>query len=355
MKSMSSLISNAAKCQQPDFTILMTGTPVENSALDLWTLLDVAWPGFLGMSGKEFATIYSLDASPDQLAALKARLTEPVQLGGRQCPQVMLRRFKSEILTGLPSKTERKWPEVMTPEQSRVYDTVLAEQRARRMEPFEALHALRMAAFHPDLRMPVGPADHERLIAASARFRVLFRILDQLAKVGERALVFVDLHRGQQLLAELIRARYRLSRHPQIINGDTPTNALGKIKDEFQQGTGFDVLLLGPRSAGFGLTLTAANHVVHMNRWWNPAVEDQCSDRVYRLGQDKDVTIHIPIAIHPRLGDASFDTVLDTMLTEKRSLSREIVVPTCMTKEDLQRMLAAMTGESPPSLIENAA
>ncbi len=114
-----------------------------------------------------------------------------------------------------------------------------------------------------------------------------------------------------------------MPRHPQVINGDTSTKALDYIKADFQTGKGFDVLLLGPRSAGFGLTLTAANHVVHMNRWWNPAVEDQCSDRVYRLGQDKDVTIHVPIAVHPVLGDASFDVVLDAMLSEKRGLSRE--------------------------------
>jgi hypothetical protein len=313
--------------------------------MDLWTLMDVAWPGFLGMSGKEFAKAYGEDASANLLSELKARLVGPSTFGNRQCPPVMLRRFKSGILTGLPKKVERPWREQMSVEQLHVYDAVVADQKARRVPALQALQALRAAAFHPDLRMPTSPEDHQRLIATSARFQALFKILDIASQAGERVLVFLDLRMGQRVLAEMIRYRYRLRRHPERINGDTATKALSQIMADFQGGKGFDVLLLGPRAAGFGLTLTAANHVVHMNRWCNPAVEDQCSDRVYRLGQDKDVTIHLPIAIHPGLGDASFDVVLDTMLAEKRSLSREIVVPTMMTDQDFRKMFATLVGQ----------
>ena len=345
MKTMASLINNAAKGQQPDFTILMTGTPIENGVMDLWTLLDVAWPGFLGMSGREFAKAYGDDAAPERYAELKDRLVEPVRIGGRDCPPVMMRRFKSGVLSGLPKKTERQWHEDMPPGQVSAYDAVLSDKRSGRSPALQALQALRSVAFHPDLRLPEGTGDHARVIAASARFKALFTILDGAHRAGERVLVFVDLRQGQRILAELVRHRYGMPRHPQVINGDTSTKALDHIKGDFQAGKGFDVLLLGPRSAGFGLTLTAANHVVHMNRWWNPAVEDQCSDRVYRLGQDKDVTIHVPIAVHPVLGDASFDVVLDAMLSEKRGLSREIVVPTTMTEGDFRRMMAVVTGE----------
>ncbi len=341
---MASLINNAAKCQQPDFTILMTGTPIENSVMDLWTLLDVAWPGFLRLSGKEFAKEYGDEPSAQQIAELKGRLIDPAMVGGRECPPVMLRRFKSGVLTGLPAKTEKAWRVTMSPEQVRVYDAVISDQRSRKVPALQALQALRSAAFHPDLRMPTSVADHEKLIAISARFRALFDILDASSQAAERVLVFVDLREGQRVLAELIRHRYRMKRHPQIINGDTSTKALKQIKTDFQSGRGFDVLLLGPRSAGFGLTLTAANQVVHMNRWWNPAVEDQCSDRVYRLGQDKPVTVHLPIAVHPLLGDGSFDVVLDAMLTKKRSLSQDIIVPTAMTEEDFRVMFANLMG-----------
>ncbi len=342
MKSMASLINNAAKCQQPEFTVLMTGTPIENSVMDLWTLLDVSWPGFLELSGKEFAKTYGDGATPEQLNELKRRLIEPVRIGDRQCPPVMLRRFKSEILVGLPKKEEHEWREDMPPEQARAYDAVVAEQKAKQVHPLQALQTLRAVAFHPNLKMPTGPGDHAGLINSSARFRALFRILDKVSSTAERALVFVDLRMGQRVLAELIRSRYRLRKHPQIINGDTSTKSLREIKAEFQSGRGFEVLLLGPRAAGFGLTLTAANHVIHLNRWWNPAVEDQCSDRVYRVGQDKEVTIHIPIAVHPSLGEQSFDVLLNSMLGSKRSLSREIVVPTTMTDTDFRELFDAV-------------
>jgi hypothetical protein len=353
LKALTSLISNAAKCQQPDFTILMTGTPLENSVLDLWTLLDIAWPGFIGVSAKEFVREYGENAEGAKLDELKRSMVEARDIGGHLCPPIMLRRFKADILEGLPKKEEKTWRETMPPGQSSAYDAVLADQRAGGMPALQALQALRQVAFHPDLRMPASIAEHADMITASARFRSLFRILDGAHERGERVLVFVDLRLGQRVLGELIRHRYRLRRHPNIINGDTATKAVEQIKAEFQKGTGFDVLLLGPRSAGFGLTLTAANHVVHMNRWWNPAVEDQCSDRIYRLGQTRDVTIHLPMALHPALGEASYDSVLNEMLKLKRGLSRNIVVPTAFTEGDFRKMSSSiLRGPAPDGVLD---
>jgi SNF2 family DNA or RNA helicase len=86
-------------------------------------------------------------------------------------------------------------------------------------------------------------------------------------------------------------------------------------------------MVLSPKAAGVGLTITAANHVIHLSRWWNPAVEDQCNDRVYRIGQSKPVTVHVPMAVHRSLGDRSFDANLDRLLESKRSLSRHMLAP----------------------------
>jgi Helicase conserved C-terminal domain len=194
--------------------------------------------------------------------------------------------------------------------------------------------------------MPAGPGDHDALIRVSARFRSLFRVLDEVREADQRVLIFVDLRRAQRLLQELVRHRFGLRNPPDVINGETDPDETRRIKTRFQEGRGFEVLLLGPKAAGFGLNLTAANHVVHLSRWWNPAVEDQCSDRVYRIGQDREVTIHIPRAIHPRLGEASFDMVLDGLLASKRALSREIVVPTTLTSRDHQDMLARVTAQA---------
>jgi SNF2 family DNA or RNA helicase len=115
---------------------------------------------------------------------------------------------------------------------------------------------------------------------------------------------------------------------PVVINGATPGAKRQDIVDRFQNGPpGFNLMVLSPKAAGVGLTITAANHVIHLSRWWNPAVEDQCNDRVYRIGQSKAVTVHVPMAVHPTLGDRSFDINLDKLLSGKRALSRHMLAP----------------------------
>jgi hypothetical protein len=346
IKSGTSLLNHAAKAQQPDFVVLMTGTPIENSTMDLWTLLDVAWPGFLGVSGKDFVATYGNGSDEQLMEQLKLRLTQQVMWGERDAvrttPPVMLRRFKADILVGLPPKDERRWPEEMPPAQVRAYDTVLEQMRAGRLKALAALQALRQVCLHPEMRLPRDAADRRALIEASARFRSLFRILDEARRTERGVLVFVDIRKAQNMLQVMIRDEFRLSHVPDIINGNTPTPAVAEIKKRFQSGRGFGTLILGPRSAGFGLTLTRATQVVHLNRWWNPAVEDQCSDRTHRKGQTEDVTVHLPIAQHPRLGEESFDFVLDGLLTFKRAQSRRVVVPSAMSEAEFAEFYARM-------------
>jgi SNF2 family DNA or RNA helicase len=93
-------------------------------------------------------------------------------------------------------------------------------------------------------------------------------------------------------------------------------------------------MLLSPKAGGVGITLTAANHVIHLSRWWNPAVEDQCTDRALRIGQDKEVHIYYPLAVHPEFEEHSFDINLHRLLTKKRELSRAVLAPVAFTKED---------------------
>jgi len=108
------------------------------------------------------------------------------------------------------------------------------------------------------------------------------------------------------------------------------------------RGPGFDFLMFSPKAAGVGLTITAAIHVIHPSRWWNPAVEDQCNDRAYRIGQTRDVTIHVPMAIHPAYGDESFDAKLDQLLTQKRDLSRDMLIPSELDS-DLSNLFSDVT------------
>ena len=344
IKSGASLINHAAKAQQPDFVILVTGTPVENSTMDMWTLLDVAWPGFLGLSGKDFVARYGDGSDADLMETLKERLIRPQIWGAGKSvvttPPVMLRRFKADILEGLPAKEERPWQEQMPVEQAHAYDAIIASMQTGDLHPLEALQQLRRICLHPNLHVACDAADRQQVINTSARFRILFRILREAYEAGAGVLVFVDILKAQDVLQPMIRDEFGMQHLPQIINGQTNLRAVGAIKRRFQEGRGFDVLLLGPRAAGFGLNLTRATYVVHLNRWWNPAVEDQCSDRAHRKGQTRLVTVHLPIAVHPRLGEQSFDLVLHGLLTRKRTLSRQIVVPASISQRELTDLVA---------------
>ncbi len=344
LKNPLSLMNTGAKAQQGDFTLMVTGTPIENSVIDLWTLLDIAWPGFLDLSAREFLNRYGLD-DPNCRKELKRRLMEPTSMpdGGHSIPAIMLRRFKQDILEGLPERKVDLIRETMPQAQQQAYDILLARIKNKELSAIAALQALRAISLHPHLAMrPKEPNQHQTFIEASARFSALFRILDRLHAGTKKALIFVEIRDAQAILQDLIKHRYRLM--AQIINGETAAPARKRIREDFQQSRGFDVLILGPKAAGFGLTLTAANHVIHLNRWWNPAVEDQCSDRVYRIGQDKPVTIHLPMAIHPALGDRSFDVVLHGLMEEKRALSRDIVIPVQFDEGDFQRLLEGAVG-----------
>ena len=347
IKNPGSLMNQGAKAQQADFSIVMTGTPIENGVIDLWTILDIAWPGFFHpMSGREFLKRYS-EPDPERRTELKERLSEPARRGDKLLQPVMLRRFKAHTLKGLPARSIVPVREPMPEVQAQAYDAVRRGGDGRPGQALAALQRLRAVALHPCLTLPVRPDDHRAFVAASARFTALERILRDIAARGEKALVFIDLIEAQRALQVLLPEWFGLQNVPAVINGATAAPVRDRIRTEFQAGPpGFDVLLLGPKAAGFGLTLTAANNVIHLNRWWNPAVEDQCNDRVYRIGQERDVTVWIPLAVHPRLGDESYDLILHGLLEEKRALSSEIVVPTQFTETDFRRLYEKSFGRS---------
>ncbi|MBK1720138.1 SNF2-related protein [Thiocystis violacea] len=348
LKNPTSLMNRGAKAQQGQFVLAMTGTPIENSVLDLWTLLDIAWPGFLALSAKDFLKQYG----NQDLAArerLKQRLIEPSQGPDQRSdiPPILLRRFKQDTLEGLPTRRVEAPQALMPPVQQLAYDAIRTAIRTQARSALEGLQQLRAISLHPQLgQRPESAQEDANFIAASARFTLLFQILDQIHAHREKALIFVELREAQRALYDLIQRRYQLTApQPETINGATVAQVRDRIRRDFQQRPGFDVLILGPKAAGFGLTLTAANHVVHLNRWWNPAVEDQCSDRVYRIGATKPVTIYLPQAIHPELGEQSFDSLLHALLEEKRSLSREIVVPVQFNDRDFRRLFERSLGE----------
>jgi SNF2 family DNA or RNA helicase len=294
----------------------MTGTPVENRLADLWCIVDAVHPGYLGEL-KGFSARYERQPDEFELRSLKDQLDR--SRGER--PPLMVRRLRWDHLPDLPSCEESILQAPMPPPQHAAYEATIAEARdaGTRGAMLSALSALRNISLHPH---PLGAESDPEFISASARLVLLFRILDDLGDRHERALIFLDDRTMQARIAGLIQRRYLLPALPMIINGAVPGATRQARVNRFQlAGSGFDVMLLSPRAGGVGLTLTSANHVIHLERWWNPAVEDQCTGRVLRIGQVRPVTVHIPQSIcSNRL---SFDQNLHSLLQRKRALVRD--------------------------------
>jgi SNF2 family DNA or RNA helicase len=323
-------LTDAAKGMKQDFTLVMTGTPVENRVEDLWCIADTARPGGLG-SAKEFSARFRGDESGDasaQLAALRDELLEGTP------PAIMLRRLKEDHLDGLPEKLTHTHERPMPPVQAEAYRA--AVEAARRGAPMiQVLQQLRSLSLHP-----IGTVDSsdEHFVAASARLSLAFEVLDGVRATGEKALVFLESRQVQDALVEILQRRYGLREQILVINGEVAGSKRKARVDEFQERKGFDVMILSPRAGGVGLTLTAANHVIHLARWWNPAVEDQCTDRVYRIGQQRTVHVHQVLAVHPEIGDRSFDLRLAALLDRKRQLNRAVLAPTAATQGDFEEL-----------------
>jgi hypothetical protein len=288
IKDPSTLNSHAARTVNADFVVGLTGTPIENRIEDLWSIMDRVAPGYLG-DLKSFSRNYS-EASGEQLKNLKWQLDE------RQvaAPPIMLRRMKADILEGLPAKREKLYSVEMSEEQAAAYLRVIEAAKSKREGKLSkgamlsAIHAMRGVSLFPS--EPVEPelGDHNAIKSwakRSARVSKTLEILSEIARMGEKALVFVEDLRMQATFAAVVAAIFNLPRLPSIINGGVEGRKRQFTVNGFQQSKlPFDVLVLSPRAAGMGLNITAANHVIHLSRWWNPAVEDQCNDRCYRIG-----------------------------------------------------------------------
>lgn len=342
IKTPGTLMTEAAKAMQSEFILAMTGTPIENRLADLWCIIDTVCPGYLG-NLKAFSQFYEKDV--DNLKKLKPYLTE----SANNMPAIMLRRMKEDHLTGLPSREVHLLPETVEPTmpavQAQRYDDIIEETHSsnRPGVMLDALQQLRTICLHP-----FPPSEQEEIdeayIQQSARLIKTFTLLDNIEKKQEKVLIFLDSQAMQRHLMTLIQRRYGVQ--PMLINGSVNGIKRQQRVNEFQQKSGFDVFIISPLAGGVGLTLTAANHVIHLSRWWNPAVEDQCTDRAYRLGQTKIVHVYYPLAIHPQFKEHSFDVRLHTLLESKRQLSREMLLPPAGQEQDIQQLYGETVGES---------
>ena len=345
IKNPASLVTWTAKAVNADFVLALTGTPIENRLADLWSITDRAHPGLL-RDLKWFSAAYERPGvEMEKLAELKRLLVNDRDGVQPARPAFMLRRMKADQLEGLPEKCQELRQAPMPPAQADAYRRAVATAReGGRGAMLKALQGLRATSLHPG-EAADAMAEPEGFIARSARWALTFAALGEIARRGEKALVFLEAQALQPVLAGLTQRRFGLRHLPMIINGAVAGPERQNRVDAFQNSPpGFDLLILGPRAAGVGLTLTAANHVVHLTRWWNPAVEDQCTDRAYRIGQAKPVTVWLPQAILPEAGERSFDCQLHALLERKRSLSRDMLAPPAATDRDALALFEATIG-----------
>lgn len=337
-------VTYALKAMKYDFAITLTGTPVENSWVDLWSIMDFAQPAYLG-DLKTFETNFT--AKLKYLNNDEKAITKLGEKLKQRLEPIFKRRMKKDHLTGLPLKTITKCPAVMPEYQRIMYNNVLNEAREKEARAFAIIAKLRDVSLHPDLcSMQLGnfyTMAPWTVINRSARLSKTFEILSDIKSRNEKALIFVVSRNMQLILSHLINSVFGVKIN-QPVNGAINGVARQRIVDKFNGGTSFDVLILSPEAAGVGLNITSANNVIHLGRMWNPAKEDQATDRVYRIGQCKNVNVYIPMATHPSFGEnGSFDEKLDILLEYKRTLSDNVLFPTSENKGDIVDLFKDLT------------
>ncbi|WSD92409.1 DEAD/DEAH box helicase [Streptomyces canus] len=295
--------------------VALTGTPVENNLSELWAILDWTTPGLLGRLGA-FRDRYAqaIESGQDPAAAERlARLVRPF----------LLRRRKSDpgIAPELPPKTETDRAVSLTQEQAGLYEAVVretlaeisgADSMARRGLIVKLLTGLKQICNHPAQFLK---EDQPRITGRSGKLELLDELLDTIVAEGASVLVFTQYVRMARLIEQHLAARGLPS---QFLHGGTPVARREAMVRRFQEGE-VPVFLLSLKAAGTGLNLTRAEHVVHYDRWWNPAVEAQATDRAYRIGQTR------PVQVHRLIAEGTVEDRIADMLQRKRELADAVL------------------------------
>ncbi|MFE3032850.1 SNF2-related protein [Streptomyces canus] len=295
--------------------VALTGTPVENNLSELWAILDWTTPGLLGRLGT-FRARYAqaVESGQDPAAAERlARLVRPF----------LLRRRKSDpgIAPELPPKTETDRAVSLTPEQTGLYEAMVretlaeisgADSMARRGLIVKLLTGLKQICNHPaQFLKETEPV----VVGRSGKLELLDELLDTIVAEGASVLVFTQYVRMARLIERHLAARGMPS---QFLHGGTPVARREAMVRSFQEGE-VPVFLLSLKAAGTGLNLTRAEHVVHYDRWWNPAVEAQATDRAYRIGQTR------PVQVHRLIAEGTVEDRIADMLRRKRELADAVL------------------------------
>ncbi|WP_450097543.1 DEAD/DEAH box helicase [Spongiactinospora rosea] len=296
--------------------LALTGTPVENHLAELWSIMEFCNPGLLGPA-RRFKQRYQepIEARNDEDAAraLK-RATSPF----------VLRRLKTDrtIITDLPDKQEMKVWCTLTPEQASLYQAVLGDMMAkidqsegieRRGNVLATMTRLKQVCNHPAHLLKDG----SRLAGRSGKLARLEELAAEIVEEGDKALVFTQYAEWGSLLQPYLAAH--LDRPVLWLHGGLPKKKRDELVERFQTDEEPMLFLLSLKAAGTGLNLTAASHVIHVDRWWNPAVEDQATDRAFRIGQTKNVQVRKFVCA------GTLEERIDEMIERKKALAERVV------------------------------
>jgi SNF2 family DNA or RNA helicase len=316
--------------------IALTGTPVENRLTDLWSIMEFTSPGLLGPAEK-FRTSYAvpIERGGDEEATDRLR---------RVTGPFILRRLKTDqsIISDLPDKLEMKIWCNLTPEQASLYQATVTDMMAkieasegieRRGLVLATMAKLKQVCNHPAHLL----GDGSRLDGRSGKLARLEEICDEVIAGGEKALCFTQYAEFGRMLQPHLAAR--LGCPVLYLHGGTPKKQRDLLVSRFQEETDPAVFILSLKAGGTGLNLTAANHVIHVDRWWNPAVEDQATDRAFRIGQRKDVQVRKFVCV------GTVEERIDAMIEEKKALAERIVGTgeswlTELSAADLRKVIA---------------
>jgi SNF2 family DNA or RNA helicase len=327
--------AQAVKAIKAAHRLVLTGTPMENSILDLWSIFDFLMPGYLG-TAQDFRERYELPIVRDKDGRAQTRLA-------RRLRPFLLRRLKSQVATDLPPRIEQVSYCELTPEQRAVYQQFLEASRKEILEATgeHGLARSRMLVLNALLRLRQICCDLRLLklegvdpAAASGKLDSFGELLEEVIDGGHRALVF------SQFVSMLALLKERLAQEEiEFCYLDGSTSNRGEVVERFQQTPTIPVFLISLKAGGVGLNLTGADTVIHFDPWWNPAVEAQATDRAHRLGQTRTVSSYKLI---------TRDTVEDKILI-LQNRKRELIQATiggeeeftgALSWEEIQELLA---------------
>jgi non-specific serine/threonine protein kinase len=314
IKNPGTLQTRAAKEVRAASRITLTGTPVENRLSDLWSLFDFLNPGLLG-NAKAFANfVKQMEAPPKPSYQPLRALVGPY----------ILRRLKTDkrVIADLPDKTEVKAFCGLSRRQAALYEQAVrdlqdkletAEGIQRRGLVLAQLMRLKQICNHPDQMLGSGNYDAEH----SGKFQRLAELCEELAQRQEKALVFTQFRELADPLARFLEGVF--GRAGLVLHGGTAVARRRGLVESFQRENGPPFFVLSVKAGGTGLNLTAASQVIHFDRWWNPAVEDQATDRAFRIGQKRNVLVHKFVC------RGTVEERIDALIAEKTGLVRDVV------------------------------